>query len=354
MLDLVQAFGRARRALEATAEEIAEITDIDAESAVRWRRGFLEADADRERERAAREGIEILLAGDAGYPPSLGFIDEPPVALYVRGSLAPEDAVAIAIVGSRRASPYGRAQARRLSRDLAGIGAVVVSGLARGIDAEAHRGALEADGRTLAILGSGANVVYPPEHRSLRDAIAKSGAVVTEFPLDAPPLAHHFPRRNRLVSGLSLGVIVVEAAVRSGSLVTVDWALSQGREVFAVPGPVDSPLSTGAHRLLREGATLAESVDDVARAVPAVEALLAPLRATRSIALDQETASLSGLRLEPRETRLLHLLTTRPMPLDAIVEETGYPASLLAAILTTLELKGLAERVPGEGFVRRR
>jgi DNA processing protein len=346
---LVHACGGAAAALEASVEEIAASARLERATAERWRSEFLKADAEREIGAARTAGATIVLHGDPHYPEALRFIEDAPIVLYVRGALRAEDAVAIAIVGARRATSYGRIQARRLARDLAGIGSTVVSGMARGIDSEAHRGALDGGGRTIAVLGCGIDVVYPPENRRLRDAIAESGAVVSEFPTGTAPLAHHFPRRNRLVSGLALGVVVVEAAERSGSLVTVDWALSQGREVFAVPGPVDSPLSTGVHRLLREGAALAAGIDDLAREIAALGALSAPADQAGRPA---DPGPSRRLRLDARESAVLQCLGSRPLTLDSIVESTGYPPALVAATLTSLELRGLAQRVPGGGYVK--
>lgn len=348
---LVREFGTATKARDASEADVAALAGLDVEVARRWRREFVEADVEGQIARADDAGARILLEGDAEWPASLRFVDDAPIALYVRGTLVPEDAVAIAVVGARRATPYGLIQARRLAGEIAGVGATVVSGLARGIDAEAHRGALEAGGRTIAVLGCGIDLVYPPEHRRLRDDVVRSGAVLSEFPLGTPPLPHHFPRRNRIVSGLALGVVVVEAALRSGSLVTVDWALAQGREVFGVPGPVDSAFSAGVHRMLRDGAALLTGIDDLARDVPAIAALVE----SHSPRTEPEASgSRAALRLGTRESLVLEQLSSRPVTMDFLVDATGYPASVLAATLTSLELLGVAERVPGGGYVRLR
>lgn len=261
---LLDAFGDLDRLWCAGESQLARVEGISAASARRIAAARQdEARLEQELALAQRHGIAIVTLGDAGYPKALRSISDPPLALYVKGTLLPGDETAVSVVGARRASLYGLQCAERLGYDLALRGVTVVSGLARGIDAAAHRGALRAKGRSLAVLGSGLLRVYPVEHGSLAEEIAARGAVLSEYPLEAPPLAQHFPRRNRLISGLSLGVVVVEAAQRSGALITADCALEQGREVFAVPGPVTSATSHGTHQLLKQGARLAASVEDI-------------------------------------------------------------------------------------------
>ncbi|MBI2104334.1 MAG: DNA-protecting protein DprA [Candidatus Omnitrophica bacterium] len=261
---VLDAFGGLDRLWAADVRELQQVAGISPQAAERLDAARKD-DACLERELALAErcGAAIVTLADAAYPTRLKTIPDPPLALYVRGTLTAADETAIAIVGSRRASPYGRQCAERLSEDLALRGITVVSGLALGIDGAAHRGALRAGGRTLAVLGSGLARLYPPAHERLADQAAEQGAVLSEYPLEAEPLPHHFPRRNRLISGLSLGVIVVEASARSGALITADCALEQGREVFAVPGPMTSVTSEGTHRLLKQGARLVTSVEDV-------------------------------------------------------------------------------------------
>ncbi len=219
--------------------------------------------AEEEIRLARRHGCEIVTQLDEGYPARLREIHDPPLVIYRKGRWPQPDEAAVAIVGSRRASLYGQQAAERLAYELALRGVTVISGLARGIDAAAHRGALRADGRTVAVLGSGMSRLYPPEHEALAAEVAERGAVLSEYPMGMAPLPHNFPRRNRVISGLSLGVVVVEAADRSGALITADMALEQGREVFAVPGPVDSVTSQGTHGLLKQGARLVTSVEDI-------------------------------------------------------------------------------------------
>ncbi len=204
-----------------------------------------------------------LSFSDKGYPTNLKYIYDPPPTLYVKGNILPEDNIAIAIIGSRRATYYGLKNAENLSFELAAGGITIISGLARGVDSAAHRGALKAGGRTIAVLGSGLNIIYPPENEKLAREILQCGAVISEFPQGTAPLRQNFPRRNRIISGLSLGVVVVEAAKRSGALITANLALEQGREVFALPGKIDSFTSRGTHDLIKQGAKLVESAEDI-------------------------------------------------------------------------------------------
>lgn len=297
----------------------------------------------------AQRGVRLLTLVDADYPPALRTIHDPPPVLYVWGTLVPEDAAAVAIVGSRLATLQGAAVAERLGRELAAHGLTVVSGLARGIDGAAHRGALAAGGRTLAVLGGGLDRLFPPDHAALAQQIAAQGAVLSEFPMTMPPLAEQFPRRNRVLSGLSLGVVVVEAAGRSGALITARCALEQGREVFAVPGPAGAPQSRGTHQLLRDGAGLVESAEDV------LAALQQPL-ARCLTALRRQAPSAPGPRPAPRltaeETPVYARLSTEPVGADRLTAQTGVPPARLLPLLLALELKGVVRQVAGQQFVR--
>ncbi|MBI4342113.1 MAG: DNA-protecting protein DprA [Candidatus Omnitrophica bacterium] len=261
---MLDAFGGVEPLARATAQALCQVQGVGPVLAKRIVAGFHdEVWLARELERARRQGAAIVTPDDPGYPDALRTITDPPVALYLRGTLTEADRVAVAIVGSRHASLYGLQCAEQLAYELALRGVTVVSGLARGIDGAAHRGALRASGRTLAVLGSGLSRVYPDEHRQLAKEIAGHGAVLSEYPMETQPLPRHFPQRNRLISGLSLGVVVVEAAQRSGALITADCALEQGREVFAVPGPMTAVTSHGTHQLLKQGARLVTSVEDI-------------------------------------------------------------------------------------------
>lgn len=288
--------------------------------------------------RARAAGIVPVPLGDPAYPPVLAEIADPPPLLWVRGDAASLSARAVAIVGSRAATPYGLDVARQLAGDLAASGLVVVSGLARGIDSAAHRGALDAGGRTLAVLGSGLDRVYPPEHEGLAHAIAQRGAVVTELPPGAAPRAHHFPLRNRLISGLSAAVVVVEASEKSGSLITAACALDQGRDVMAVPGPVRAGRFRGAHALLRDGAKLVETADDILREVGFVRPAASGDRPGAGGRGDD-----LGLGV-PAEVV--------DFSADEVSEWTGKPPDQVLPALALLELEGRIRRLGGGRFCR--
>jgi DNA processing protein len=304
----------------------------------------------RDVERAHAASAEVLVAGRPGWPPALGDLPDPPAVLFARGDLAAALAPAgdldlaaalggrgVAIVGSRRASRYGTDQAERLAAELAALGVPVVSGLARGIDAAAHRGALRAGGRTVGVLGGGLARFYPPENLPLaREMVAGGGAVVSEFPLDVPPLPHHFPRRNRVLAALSAAVIVVEAAERSGSLLTADHALDLGREVLAVPGRVDHPNARGVHRLLREGAAVCETAADVLAALG--------LGRPEPVATTADAAAAGGApptSSDSVERALLEALVADERDADALLDATGVPPAAGLAALSALELRGV-------------
>jgi DNA processing protein len=270
---------------------------------------------------------------DESYPELLRQVHDPPLFFFMRGDFDPADALAVAVVGSRSPSSYGRRMARQLSAGLADRGITVVSGMARGIDAEAHWAALKAGGRTIAVLGCGIDVVYPSEHHHLMMRIAKSGAVLSEFPMGTQPDAENFPGRNRIISGISLGTVVVEAAERSGSLITAHFAADQGREVFAVPGPVGDR-SRGPHKLLRQGAALAESENDVINEI-------APHLVRRQAA---------SQGLSPVEARVLECIEDAPLHIDAVIRNCALPAAVVSEALLGLELRGLVRQLPGMCF----
>jgi DNA processing protein len=269
----------------------------------------------------------------------LAQIPDPPPVLYVRGELAPEDDWSVAIVGSRKATSYGREVTRRLAGDLARNGVTVVSGMARGIDGIAHRTALEAGGRTIAVLGSGLDVIYPAEHRSLAREIARHGAVVSDYPLGTKPEASNFPPRNRIISGLSLGTIVIEAGFRSGALITADFALDHGREVFAVPGSILSPGSAGCNRLLRDGAHVLTEARDV-------------LEVLHLDQVPEKQAARLALPENPVEAALFESLSAEPRHLDAVVRSSGIPVEVVSSTLVMMELKGMVRQVGSLQYVR--
>jgi DNA processing protein len=311
------------------AEVLAKGPDLDA--------------ARKEIEAANAVGPRLVPVTDPAYPANLRRIHDAPLVLAVRGTLEPGDAKAAAVVGSRGASAYGLRMATYLAGELARAGIAVVSGLAQGIDAAAHRGALAARGRTIAVLGCGIDRVYPEANGKLRDEVAASGAVISEFPIGTPPAPENFPRRNRIISGLSLGVVVVEADRKSGSLITARCALEQGREVFAVPGNADSPRSRGCHWLIKQGAKLADSPADI------LEEIAPQLRGTAG-----DAARPVAPRLGDEERRVLALCeAAERVHADEIAEASGLPVSRLAGILLTLELQDLLEPLPGQFFRRK-
>jgi DNA processing protein len=302
--------------------------------------------ARRELEKTERKGYTLLTLGHPEYPGYLREIFDPPFVLYCEGDPETLRDPAVAVVGARRPTPYGRAVAEKLARDLAGRGCVIASGLAAGIDACAHRGALR-KGRTVAVLGSGLDVPYPWENRGLHREIAARGAVVTEYGLGTPPLAENFPVRNRIISGLSIGLVVVEAARKSGSLITAKLALSQDREVMAVPGNVTSELSEGPNGLIRDGARPVASWEDVAEGLPS------PWRENLLARRDEKEENIEA-SLSRDERRLLgELAVDAALPIDELAERTGLSVSSLLALLLGLELKGAVVQHPGKEFQRR-
>ncbi|MEI6255785.1 MAG: DNA-processing protein DprA [Planctomycetota bacterium] len=298
-----------------------------------------------------KRGVDIILEGSPTYPALLSRIDDPPGLLFVHGTIVQSDALAVAIVGARHATAYGLKVAEQLGASLARAGYTVVSGLARGIDAAAHRGALGAGGRTLAILGSGVLNIYPPEHADLAREVIDSGAVISELPPLMEPLPGTFPQRNRIVSGLSLGVVVVQAADRSGALITARLASEQGREVFAVPGAIDCRMSRGCHKLIRDGAKLVESVDDILEE-------FGPLFETTISADGRAVKSAAELQLGDIERQVLDAYDTlagggsQPVMIDAVVDASGLAASQVLATIGVLEMRRLIRRLPGSQIAR--
>ncbi len=306
----------------------------------------MSATRERIRNETDRAPKQIPL-GDTAYPANLREIQAPPARLYVRGALAEDDALAVAIVGSRAATPYGVAVAERLAADLAARGVTVVSGLARGIDSAAHRGALRAGGRTIAVLGSGVDVIYPPENRRLAGDIEASGALVSQFAPGTPPLAGYFPARNRVIAGLSLAVLVVEAAEKSGSLITAGLAAEMGREVLAVPGPLTSPQSVGAHRLIQDGAALIQGWEDVVGQLP-----LFWRDRVRALTPEPSQAVEPARDDDPETEALLRILGEEPLGIDSIIERSGIAVGRASALLVTLEVEGRIRQLDGKRFVQ--
>lgn len=300
-----------------------------------------------------RRGVQLLVEGSDGYPTILSRIDDPPGLLFVRGELRPCDALAVSIVGARHATPYGKRVASQLASGLTRAGYTVVSGLARGIDAAAHRGAIDAGGRTIAVLGTGVLNIYPPEHADLATEVIGHGAVVSEAPPLAEPHPGAFPPRNRIISGLALGTVVVEAADRSGALITARLAGEQGREVFAVPGQVDCRMARGCHRLIRDGAKLVESVDDVLEE-------LGPLFETTVTADGREVKSPAELQIGDIERTVLDAVDAHmkqaggraTIEVDGLVAATGLAASQVLSTIGVLEMRRILRRLPGSRVER--
>src|SRR3989338_1911204 len=325
--------------------------------------GFSFESLKKELELAEKLKIQVITLRDKDYPENLKEIYDPPICLYVKGGLLPSDVVSLAIVGSRRASYYGLSCAQNFAYSLAGAGITIVSGLARGIDTQAHKGVLKAKGRTIAVLGSGLNRVYPAENKKLAEEIAERGAVVSEFPLNTDPLARNFPRRNRIISGLSLGTIVVEAAKNSGALITADFALEQGRDVFAVPGSVTSATSFGTNRLIKQGAKLVDSIEDIIEELrPELENLLknksiCPMPGLKTKEQKQPLA-IEAKRggdkvLSEEENKVCNLLDSENARYaDEIIENSGLPGPKVMSILLRLEVNNLIKQLPGKMFVK--
>ncbi len=300
-----------------------------------------------------RAETRALTRDDAEYPAHLRGLPEAPDTLHVRGALAERDVLAIAVVGSRRATPYGLEVAETLAADLAARGATIVSGLARGIDTAAHRGALRVGGRTVAVLGSGVDVVYPPENARLADEIAARGALLSQFAPGTPPLPHHFPTRNAVIAGLSLAVVVVEAAERSGSLITARLAAELGREVLAVPGRVTAAESRGANRLIQDGAALALGWEDVAAALPERWKACLDTRARAGAGAPTGSARADAeMPVGAASRRVLALLGEDPVEIDHVIERSGLAAGPVSAALLDLELAGRVRQIEGKRFVR--
>src|SRR5437870_3868958 len=301
---LLQRFGSAGAVLQATAEQLQEVPHIGAKIAHGLRQSMQRVDVNAELALMEKMNVRLLVRGQDGFPKSLEEIPDPPHLLYVRGVLQEGDSKAVALVGSRACTSYGRKVAERLAGELARAGFTVVSGLARGIDGMAHRGALKAGGRTLAVLAGGLSRIYPPEHTDLANEVAAAGALLTESSMSMEPMAVMFPARNRLISGLSRGVVVIEAAEKSGALITASHAAEQGRPVFAVPGPVDSTASGGTNELLRKGAVLTRGVEDILEELDGVRA--APGRSA-----DAPVPALTEL-----ERRIWDFLADQPRAVD--------------------------------------
>jgi DNA processing protein len=340
---LLERFDTPRATLSATPKELATVRGMTEAGIEAIRRGAWQRQAEEECLRLEKSGARLVTFTSSDYPKSLFQINDPPPFLYVKGALRSPDP-AIAMVGSRRATRYGLQTTTRLAEELARHGVAVISGMARGVDTAAHRGALAGGGRTIGVLGCGVDRIYPPENRDLFDQVAEQGCLLSEFPLGTLPLGENFPRRNRIISGLANGVLVVEAAEKSGSLITAQYALEQGRDVFAVPGQISFAGSRGSNRLIKQGAKLVDCVEDIleelpVRPAPSGEASVAP--GTREFALT------------PREAGVFELLARGPLHIDEIITQTELTAAEVSSMLLHLELKGAVTPLPGAHYAAR-
>jgi DNA processing protein len=343
---LIERFGSPGGVLAASRSELSATSGVGPQLASRIARAREDGDAEAELALCQECGARVITRDDPDYPQSLQNIPDPPSLLYLKGQLEPKDQIAIAIVGSRRCTPYGLRIAERLAAALARTGFTVVSGLARGIDAAAHRGAIKAGGRSIAVLANGLASIYPPEHDELARELAGAGGLLSEMPMRQSPLAGLFTQRNRIIAGISLGVVVVEATARSGSLSTARHAMEQNREVFAVPGPADSLTSRGCHRLIRDGARLVETVDDI------LEELGPLIGEVRTDPGEPPVRHPAELALTDHERSLLGQLSDDPTGVDDLIVRTSLAASQVLATLSVLEVKRLVKRIPGGRFVR--
>jgi DNA processing protein len=342
---LVERFGSAAMVLRASPAELRQVPHIGEQLAVKLHAAMARADLAAELECMAAHGIRLLARGDPEYPAALATIPDPPQLLYLKGALAAHDANAVAIVGSRHGTSYGRRLAERLAADLARAGWTIISGLARGIDGCAHRGALQAGGRTVAVLAGGLSRIYPPEHKELAEQIAASGALLTESPMRMEPMAGMFPARNRIISGLARAVVIVEAGARSGALITASHAGEQGRSVLAVPGPVDSQASAGTNALIRKGAVLCRSADDVLEELKATAPFVAP-------SVEAAPFPAPPPDLDQNQQRVWQALAGSPQHIDDLARRLGLAVAELGRLLMLLEMKRAVRRLPGNRYER--
>ena len=334
---LIQHFGDLELAWNASPEDLAE-AGLGKKVIERIIQASEEVDLGKLWEKIESQGINILTWQDESYPGRLKEIDQPPPVLYIRGEYLPDDLFAVAIVGTRRATAYGRQITEEISSFLAANGITVISGLARGVDAIAHQSTLKAGGRTIAVLGSGVDMIYPPEHRGLAEQMMERGAVISDYALGTPPDASNFPPRNRIISGLSLAVVVIEAGETSGALITAEFAAEQGREVFAVPGSILAPQSKGTNKLIQRGALPLLSMNDLMQA----------LDLTR---VGEQKAARKVIPADETEARLMNVLGSEPLHVDEIRNQAELPIEKVSATLALMELKGMVRQVGGMNYV---
>ena len=343
---LLEHFGDAPAILRASKSQLLQVRGIGedtAEAIARWEQT---TDLSAELKRIAEFGCHVVTQSDPEYPESLRQIYDPPVVLYVKGGLSAKDKNAVAMVGSRMTTHYGIETARKLAYQLAYLGITVVSGGARGIDTAAHQGALSGKGRTIAVLGTGINLVTPPENVKLFEQIAANGALITQFPFNRPADKQSFPIRNRIVAGMTLGTVVVEANLTSGALITANFATEYGRQVFAVPGRIDSPRSKGCHDLIKKGAKLCEGAEDI---LSEFEYLFPP---SNRLPSPSQTGVLPALELGEHEQKVYDHLSHEEIGIDDVIRKSGLPSSAVSVALLSLEMKRLVRQLPGKMFLR--
>ena len=345
---LLEAFGDAPSILRAPAAQLLKVNGIGTDTAEAIAHWETTIDLPGELKRIDEFGCQILTQTDEAYPELLRQIYDPPIVLYVKGQLTAKDKNAVAMVGSRQTTYYGLEVARKLAYQLAYVGVTVVSGGARGIDTAAHQGALNSKGRTLAVLGTGINLVVPPENAQLFERIAAQGALITQFPFNRTPDRQSFPIRNRIVAGMTLGTVVIEANLTSGALITAHMAVDYGRQVFAVPGRIDSPRSKGCHELIKKGAKLCEGAEDI---LSEFEYLFPPSNRRPA---PNETGVLPALTLSETERKALESLGPEETSIDEVIRRSGLPSSTVSVALFSLELKMIVRQLPGKRYVRNR
>lgn len=347
---LVKHFGTPKEVFEADTKDLTEVRGLKPASIEEIRKFSTGKRAEYSCRLMQKLCVEVITFEHPAYPPNLASLYDAPALLYVKGRLTEADNYSVAVVGSRHATFYGQQTTENLCRCLANYQVTIVSGMARGIDTAAHKGALSGKGRTIAVMGSGIDVIYPEENARLYGSISENGAVISEYPFGAPPEPKNFPIRNRIISGLALGIVVVEATQKSGSLITANFALEQGREVFAVPGSINSLRSSGTHKLIKQGAKLVERAEDVLEELEVYRKrdTAAPLQAPEIC-----SPPVRDVQLSDDEKALLYGLDAYPQHIDDIVRQGGLAVQKISSMLLGLELKGLVEQLPGKFFIRK-
>ncbi len=343
---LLEHFGEAPKILGASKQQLLHVRGIGEETAEAISTWEKAVDLAGELKRITDYGCHVLTQADADYPELLRQIYDPPIVLYVKGALGAKDKNAVAMVGSRMTTHYGIEVARKLAYQLAYVGVTVVSGGARGIDTASHQGALSAKGRTVCVLGTGINIVFPPENNELFERIAANGAVLSQYPFNRQADKQSFAIRNRIVAGMTLGTVVVEANLTSGALITANFAVEYGRQVFAVPGRIDSPRSKGCHELIKKGAKLCEGAEDI---LSEFEYLFP---SSNRPAAPNETGVLPALELSESEQKVYDALDSEELSIDEVIRQSGLPSSAVSVALLSLEMKRLVKQLPGKVFVR--